>query len=221
MIDLLLIVVAVALVDALLNPTTIVPALYLATTPRPIRGILGFAAGAFLTGLVAGLVLLALGATLVDAVPTPPPDALHWSELGIGIAGIVGAGVLWRRRDRVSEGVARAEVGADRFAPLAGATIAAVELPTAFPYFAVIAGLAASDQAIAVQVSLLVLFNVLFLAPVFVIAAVRALAGRRADEVLTRIRRLVLRHSGAFVACLVLAVGLVLVVLGAAGLAGA
>ena len=119
----------------------------------------------------------------------------------------------------MSASFARVEVGAHRFAPLAGFTIMAVELPTAFPYFAVIGGLAASNQAIAVQVALLVVFNVVFLAPVIAIAVVRAFAGPRAEHLLARIRGLVLRHAGVVVAVLVLTVGAVLAALGAVGLA--
>ncbi len=219
MIHLLLIVVAVALADSL-NPATVLPALYLATTPRPVRAVLGFAAGAILTGLVGGLVLLWAGDRLAQVVPRPPADLLHWAELAIGVGAIGASVVLWRRREAVGAGFSRAERGADRFAPVVGSTIIAVEFPTAFPYFAVIAAIAASDVGPLGQVSLLLLFNVLFLAPVLAIAAARALAGDGATEVLARLRGLVLRNAGAVAALLVLAVGIALVMLGAVGLAG-
>ena len=219
MIHLLLIVVAVALVDSLLNPTTILPSLYLATTPRPVRGILGFAAGAFVTSLAGGLVLLAVGDRLAHAVPRPSDDLVHWTELCLGAVALVSAGVLWWQRDRVSASFAKAELGAHRYAPLAGVTITAAELPTALPYFAVIASVAASNEAIPAQVFLLVVFNLVFLGPVFVIALVRALAGPRAIGMIERVRALTLAHAGAVVAGLSLLVGVVLVALGAVGLA--
>ncbi len=172
MIHLLLIVVAIALVNSLLNPTTILPSLYLATTPHPVRGILGFAAGAFVTSLAGGLLLLALGDRLADAVPHPSDDLVHWTELCLGAVALVAAGVLWWQRARVSASFARAERGVHRFAPLAGVTITAAELPTALPYFAVIASVAASNEPIAAQVGLLIVFNLVFLGPVFAIAAV-------------------------------------------------
>lgn len=219
MIHLLLIVVAIALVNSLLNPTTILPSLYLATTPHPVRGILGFAAGAFVTSLAGGLLLLALGDRLADAVPHPSDDLVHWTELSLGAVALVAAGVLWWQRDRVSANFARAERGVHRFAPLAGVTITAAELPTALPYFAVIASIAASNEPIAAQVSLLIVFNLVFLGPVFAIALFRALAGPRAVGLLERVRGFTLAHAGSVVAGLSLLVGLVLVTLGAIGLA--
>ena len=183
-----------------------------------MRAILGFTAGAFAVNLVGGIVLLGVGARIAELAPHPRPDLLHWGEIVVGVAAIVGAGVLWRRRGQLRERFARAELVAHRFAPLAGATVAAVELPTAVPYFAVIAALSASDQPPAVQILLIVVFNVIFLAPVLAIALARAFAGPRAEAVLARIRALVLHHSGAAAAWLSLALGVALVVLGLVGL---
>ena len=66
--------------------------------------------------------------------------------------------------------------------------------------------------------SLLIVFNVLFLAPVIAIAVMRGLAGVRGVDVLGRIRSVMLRHAGPAVASLVGAVGVALIVLGAVGI---
>ena len=63
---------------------------------------------------------------------------------------------------------------------VAGASIAAVELPTAAPYFAVIAGITASKATIPQKIALLVLYNVCFVFPLLAIAAVLLFAGERA-----------------------------------------
>jgi cytochrome c biogenesis protein CcdA len=215
-IDLVVLVVSIALVDSL-NPATVMPALYLATAPRPVRAILGFAAGFFAVNVAGGIVALGLGHRLAGVVPRPGADLQHWVELVTGVAAILASGILWRSRDRVNAGFARMQLGAHRMAPLAGAALAVIELPTSLPYFAAIAALAASDQPAAVQISLLVLFQVIFLAPVVAIAAVRALAGPRAVEALARVRAFVLRYAGAAVAALVLGLGIALVVLGGVG----
>jgi cytochrome c biogenesis protein CcdA len=125
---------------------------------------------------------------------------------------------MWRRRHTVEAAVASAETRVTRIAPVAGATIAAVDLPTALPYFAVIAALAGSSQPKVALIGLVVLFNVIFLAPVVAIGLLRALAGARAVDLLTRARLLVLRYAGVAAALVVLALGIALVAIGAVGI---
>jgi len=217
-IGLVVLVVSVAFVDSL-NPTTIVPALYLATGPRPVRAVLGFAAGFFAVNMAGGVAVLLLGHRLARYVPHPGHGVLHIGEVVLGLLAVAVSAVLWHRRHRVDAAFERVETRVTRAAPLAGASIAAFELPTALPYFAVIAALAASTQRLAADILLLLVFNIIYLAPVIAIAVVRALAGQRAAELLTRAREIVLRRAGAVLAVLVLAVGLALLVIGAIGLA--
>ncbi len=210
-------VVSVALVDSL-NPGTIVPALYLATGPRAVRAVLGFALGFFTLNVLVGIAALLLGHELAHRVPHPGQAHLHIGEVVVGLLAIAASGVMWRRRHGVEAAVASAETRVTRVAPVAGATIAAIELPTALPYFAVIAALAGSEQQTAALVGLVVLFNLIFLAPVVAIALLRALAGPRAVEMLTRARRLVLRYAGPVAALVVMALGIALVAIGVAGI---
>jgi cytochrome c biogenesis protein CcdA len=217
-IDLLVLVVSIAVVDSL-NPATIAPALFLAGTPRPARGILTFAAAYFVVSVVGGLVALGFGHSVVDLVPRPRPGVLHWIELVLGLAALVGAGVLWRGRHAIGARFAQLEPRAHHLTPLAGATLALIELPTALPFFAAIAALSASGQPLTIQVALVVLFQMLFLLPVVAIAIGCALARRRPGDRLTKIHQLVVRHAGSTLACLVLLAGVALVVLGVAGLA--
>ncbi len=217
MTGLVALVVSVALVDSL-NPGTIVPALYLATGPRAVRAVLGFALGFFTVNVLGGIAALLLGHELARRVPHPRQDLIHVGEVVVGLLAIAASGVMWRGRHGVEAAVASAETRVTRVAPVAGATIAAFELPTALPYLAVIAALAASEQRTAALVMLVVLFNLIFLAPVVAIALLRALAGPRAVEMLTRTRRLVLRYAGLVVTIVVLALGIALVTIGAAGI---
>ena len=218
MIDLLVLVVSIAVVDSL-NPATIAPALVLAGTPRPARGILSFAVGYFVVSVLGGLVVLGFGHSVVDLVPRPRPDVLHGIELVLGLAALVGAGVLWRGRHAIGARFARMQPRAQRLSPLAGGALALIELPTAIPFFAAIAALSASSEPLTVQIALVVLFQVLFLLPVVAIAIGCAVAGRRSGGRLTRLHQLVVRHAGATLACLVLVAGVALVALGVVGLA--
>ena len=67
---------------------------------------------------------------------------------------------------------------------LLGATITAVELPTAFPYFAAIAAIVGSGFDIMRQLILLVLFNVCFVLPLLGILAMLEFAGPNAKRLL-------------------------------------
>ena len=218
MIALAVLVVSVGFVDSL-NPSTIVPALYLATSPRPVRAVLGFAAGFFAVNMAGGTAILLLGHRFAHYVPHPSHRLLHIGEIVLGLIAIAASAVLWHRRHRVDAAFAQAESRVTRAAPLAGATLAAVELPTALPYFAAIAALAASSQRLATDILLLLVFNLIYLAPVLAIAIVRALAGRRAVDLLTQAREIVLRRAGAVTAGLVLVIGIALLVIGTIGLA--
>ena len=60
MVDLVILVVSVAAIDSL-NPSTIVPALFLISEQRPYRAVTGFAAGVFAVNLAAGVVALVVG----------------------------------------------------------------------------------------------------------------------------------------------------------------
>jgi cytochrome c biogenesis protein CcdA len=62
-----------------------------------------------------------------------------------------------------------------------GASLAAVELPTAAPYFAVIAGIVASNASLAQEIVLLVLYNVAFVLLLLAIIMLVLFAGERAD----------------------------------------
>jgi cytochrome c biogenesis protein CcdA len=218
--DLALLVVSVALVDSL-NPTTIVPALYLATGPRPVRAVLGFTAGFFAVNVLVGVAALVVGHKLAAYVPHPSPEHLHLGEVVVGVLALAASGILWHRRHTVEGAIASVETRVTRVAPVAGATIAAAELPTALPYFAVVAALAGSHEPTVALIGLVVLFNVIFLAPVVAIALLRALAGPRAVDLLTRARSLLLRYAGVLAALVTLVLGIALVAIGVWGIASA
>jgi len=214
--DLVVLVVSVGLVDSL-NPGTIVPALYLATGPRAVRAVLGFAAGYFAVNVCGGVAALLLGHELAGHVPHPSQGRLHAGEVVVGLIAIAAAGVLWRRRHGVVTAVAGVETRVTGVAPVAGATIAAAELPTALPYFAVVAALAGSEEPTVALIGLVVLFNAIFLAPVVAIALLRASAGPRAVDLLARARSALLRYAGVLAALAVLVLGVALVAIGLVG----
>jgi cytochrome c biogenesis protein CcdA len=217
MLGLLALVVSVGLADSL-NPSTVVPALYYATSAHPTRAVAGFTLGVFGVNLAGGLLLVfGPGRALVQLIPSPSAGTQHLLELALGAVALVVAAAVWQRRHRVGERFARAEVSIQRAAPAVGASVAAVELPTALPYFAVVAAIVASRASAPAQLALLVLFNVLFVAPQLVILALTRLHAARGP--IEAVRGFLLRHGGALIAGLALVIGIVLLAVGAVGIA--
>jgi hypothetical protein len=219
MLALIALVAAIAAVDSL-NPTTVAPALYLATTPNARRSVAAFTLGVFAVSTAAGLLLLlGPGQLLVHLVPHPGSDVKHKLEIVVGVVALVAAVVLWVLRDKLSGHIHAQAQKVERSSLLLGAGIMLVELPTAIPYFAVIAAIAEAELSPLKDVGLILLFNVIFVAPLLAILGVRLLASERAVEKLERLRLGLHRHIGVVLPLLVGLVGLVLVGMGIAGLA--
>ncbi len=216
---LLLLVASIALADSL-NPTTIAPAIYLATTNRSRAGLASYIGGVFGVYMVGGLLLtLGPGQLLLSAVPRPGPEAKHVIELCVGAVALTFAGVVWLGRDRIRERTLDARAAGPRSAFFLGAGITAVELPTAFPYFAAIAAIVGSGQAVPAQVALLIVFNILFVAPLIAILVFRLFAGRRAVLALNAFGDWLQRWGPLLLASLAGGVGVVSLALGGTGLA--
>ncbi|MEN3341279.1 MAG: Sap, sulfolipid-addressing protein [Actinomycetota bacterium] len=212
------VVVSVAFADSI-NPSTVGPALYLASGRDAGRGLLAFIAGVFGVSAAAGVVLV-VGPGQALVPPHPHPHAEHLVEAGAGVALVVLAGVLWLARTRVARRVIRNERSLEGRTILVGAGIMAVELPTALPYFAVLAAVTGSGRALATQIALVLLFNLVFVAPLLGVLAICRLAGTRGRDWLSGARRRVDEHAEGIVPGLVLLVGLALLALGTTGLAG-
>jgi cytochrome c biogenesis protein CcdA len=219
MLGLVVFVCTVAVVDSL-NLSTIGPALYLATAPDWLRGMLGFVVGVFVVSTAAGLVLtLGPGQAVLAAVPRPTRRVTHLAELALGAAVVVGSLVVWWAREQIARKVVKYEQRGVRGSVLLGAGIVAVELPTALPYFAVIAAIVAGDQNVLSQIVLLVAFNGLFVAPLLVILAIRALARQRGIDALTTFRRRLHERAAVIIPAVVFLVGAALLLLGSIGIA--
>src|SRR5947209_19343398 len=96
-------VVSIGLADSL-NPTTIVPALYLAAGERPRRCVVQFALGVFAVYLLGGaLIALGPGQLLLSVVPKPDAEARHLIEIGVGAAMLLATAIVWRYRERLSQ----------------------------------------------------------------------------------------------------------------------
>src|ERR1700736_2781614 len=181
--------VSIGIADSL-NPTTIGPALYLAASNRRARGrVMEFTAAVFLVYLVGGAAIaLGPGQLLLSAVPHPSRHTRYILEVIAGAAMLTAAAFLWGHRESLAKRDPPTIKADGKSSAVLGASNSSVELPTAFPYFAVIAAIVGSGYDPVRQLGLLLLFNIVFIAPLLGIVAVLTFAGDRAAQVLSRAR---------------------------------
>jgi cytochrome c biogenesis protein CcdA len=221
MLRLLVLMITIGLADSI-NPSTIAPALYLASGDRARTRVAEFTLSVFLVYLAGG-VLIGVGVGQVVRSVVPDIDIRQTirfvGELVAGVLLLGAAWLIWRRRYRLAARGLPTPSPSRRSSVTLGASITAVELPTAFPYFAAIAAVVGSGLGPAREFGLLVVFNVCFVLPLIGILLTLVLGGGRANELLVR-GRLFLERRWPVVLCgLVALVGVVALFFGAAGLA--
>jgi cytochrome c biogenesis protein CcdA len=219
MIRLVGLVVSIGIADSL-NPTTVAPALYLAGAENARVRVAEFTVAVFTVYFVGGLAIaLGPGQLLLSLIPHPSRHLSYVLEVVAGVAMLTAAAFLWGYRDRLQARELRSQSRfSSRSSALLGATITAVELPTAFPYFAAIAAIVGSGDDVLQQTMLLLLFNLCFIAPLLAILAVLTFAGDNAGRILAAGRSWLEAHWPTVLAGLALAAGLFVTFLGVTGL---
>jgi cytochrome c biogenesis protein CcdA len=212
--------VSIGLADSV-NPSTVGPALYLATRASGRRRVSEFTIAVFLVYLLGGMaIILGPGQLLLTVIPRPGHNLGAAIELGIGLAMSAAAGVVWRHRERLVQRPTRQRLDPSRrHSALLGATITAVELPTAFPYFAAIAAVVGSGVGAAREFMLLALFNICFVLPLLSIVAVLIVGREDSVSVLIKTRRRLRAGGPRVTAGLMALVGVVVMTIGVTGLA--
>jgi Sap, sulfolipid-1-addressing protein len=221
MIALALLVASIAVADSI-NPSTVIPALWICRAPRG-RGLGSYALGVFAVYLAGGLLLvLGPGATLIAALHHIGATIEHVLLAAGGIVALGFAIALWRSSrggDRVDARSRRCYTRPSAFT--LGAGIMAIELPTAFMYFGAISAILAARPHPAIEILLLVVYNTVFVAPLVAILAIRRLAAGHAERWLVageeRLRRVGRLALPAFAG----AGGAALLVIGLGGLLAA
>ncbi len=212
--------VSIGLADSM-NPSTIAPGLYLAMGREARAGVIRFTLAVFAVNLAGGAAIaLGPGEALLAIVPKPDATARYIAETVAGVVMLVAAAVLWRRRKVLARRELPAPSEGGRSALVLGLTIGAVELPTAFPYFAVIAAVVGSGFDPLRQLVLLALYNVAFVLPLILMVLTLTFAPDRAQRILTRVRDLLQRHWPTLLAVLALLAGAFVTVIGVTGLTG-
>ncbi|MCZ8063592.1 GAP family protein [Silanimonas sp.] len=180
-------VVALALVDAL-NPFTIAAQAYLLGTPKPMPRSIAFLVTTLATYLVAGVLLVAgASAFLIDLRPLLPDVLVAAAALGSGLACLGGAAWLWRSARRGTPLASPKSLGIGAtvaFAVLATAT----DVPTALPYFAAAGMIAGEGGSAPAQVAWLLLYCLIYVAPMVALVALRAFCAARTGGIFASVQ---------------------------------
>jgi cytochrome c biogenesis protein CcdA len=220
MLRLTALVVSIGLADSL-NPTTIGPALYLAAGKRARGEVAEFTMAVFVVYLAGGLLIaLGPGQLLLSLVPRPDAEDRYVLEVIAGGVMIAVAAFLWSYRHRLANREAASFNPDGRSSALLGAVITAIELPTAFPYFAAIAAIVGSGLDVTRQALLLLLFNICFVLPLVGIVVALTLAGDTAKRHLASARRWLELRWPIVLAGLLLVAGAFVTLLGVTGFGG-
>ena len=218
MLRLIGIVISIGLADSV-NPTTIGPALYMATGERARGRVAEFTLAVFAVYFLGGAaIVLGAGALVRSALPHPRHHITNIIEIGAGIAMIIAAAVLWRYRHRLADREPPDFDPHGRSSWVLGASITAVELPTAFPYFAAIAAIVGADLDALGDLLLLLLFNVCFVLPLIGIVATLTFAPESSDRLLSAGRRFLQSRWPEVLAGLAFLAGVFVVALGVSGI---
>src|SRR5919204_2844699 len=103
MLALAVLALSIGLADSV-NPSTIAPALYLATGADAQRRVLRFTLGVFAVYCAGGIAIVAgPGEAVLAAAPRPGPHETHLLELALGGLALAAALGLWCVRDRLSK----------------------------------------------------------------------------------------------------------------------
>lgn len=217
MLRLLGIVITIGLADSV-NPSTVAPALYLAAQPKGRDALAQFTAGVFIVYLGGGLLIaLGPGELILSLVPKPNVIVLHVLEVLAGVGLLVAAALLWAHRHRLGQKQLPTFSSRGRASWLLGATITAIELPTAFPYFGALAVIVGSPFGVLSKVFLILVFNVCFVLPQLFMLAALSLSGERGELILIRISAFLQRRWPVLLAVVALVAGLITIGLGATG----
>lgn len=170
-------VLGLAVVDAI-NPSALAVALWWLARPGATPRLLAYIAGILIAYLPLGIALMLGAGALVhrfgDSLDHPVVLSL---QLAIGLA-LLGYAVFAPKAKAATGEHREPRVGGLLGMLLLGMTVTVVELTTAMPYFAAIAVMTSANLSVAQWLPLLVVYNLIFIAPPLLLVALNAMFGR-------------------------------------------
>ncbi len=218
MAELVLVLTPIALLDSTsIIPLCIVVLVILLGGPSPLFRSTALLAGIFVTYLVCGLLVLfglqsvfdTINAYALKVWQDPNTEELIFQIL-IGFVLVVLGLRIARARKQQTEKKAPTAMTASR-AFLAGAGMTIVGIPGAVPYLAAIDLILRSDQTTRQEVMVLVVYNIVFVAPLAAIVALSLVLGERSQRLLHNIRGFFDRWGQRLIVSLMLVLGALLI----------
>lgn len=182
-IELLGVLMGLALADAL-NPFTVAAQAYLLGTPRPMPRALTFLAGTYATYFLGGVLLLeGWNQFLARIAPLIPAWGFGAGESALGLL-LMGFAIWSITRTRQGKPF-RPPAALSLPATLAFAVASTFsDLPTALPYFAAANQIAAANAGWAHDLGWLLVYNIVYCAPMIALVAAKTLMSDAASTAL-------------------------------------
>lgn len=177
-----------AIVDAL-NPFSIAAQGFLLSSNRPAARGLAFVLGTFGIYLIGGIMLLegwlALFQSMLPALPPWAPGSL---EMAAGLAAVAAGVYTFRLAAQGKPTPLPSNFSIMATVIFAGASTLS-DLPTAIPYFAAASQIAASNEGVICRYAWLVVYNLIYVAPLAAMLGLHIALGDKAEGVLRKVRR--------------------------------
>lgn len=219
MAELVLVLTPIALLDSTsIIPLCIVVLVILLGGTSPLFRSTALLAGIFITYLVCGLLVLfglqsvfdTINAYALKVWQDPNIEELIF-QIFIGLVLVVLGLRIVRDREQQTEKTAPTAMTASQ-AFLAGAGMTIVGLPGAVPYLAAIDLILRSDQTTGQEVMVLVVYNIVFVAPLAAVVVLSLVVGERSQHLLHSIRSFFDRWGQRLIVSLMLLLGALLIV---------
>ncbi len=218
MAELVLVLTPIALLDSTsIIPLCIVILVILLGGPSPLFRSTALLAGIFVTYLVCGLLVLFGLQSVFDTINAyalkvwqDPNTAELIFQILIGFVLVVlGLRIAQARKQQVEKKAPTAMTARRAFLTGAGMTI--VGMPGAVPYLAAIDLILRSDLTTRQAVMILVVYNIVFVAPLATIVALRMVLGERSQGLLYSVRGFFDRWGQRLIVSLMLVLGALLI----------
>jgi cytochrome c biogenesis protein CcdA len=212
--NLLVSLVAIAALDSL-NPTAVALQIYLLSTHKPVARSIAFIIGVFLAYWTAGLTVILgaskLMATVIgDAGFSLPEPYIYTIQFLIGLALSI-AGLKLKTSAPAGRGKRPKNLTLNRTF-LLGMAMTILEFPTALPYLAAIEQIARAKLDLLTIMSILGLYNLVFVLPLIILVCIYVLFHRQSAILLPRINLAIAIWSPKILRALLLGLGILLIV---------
>lgn len=211
--------IGIALLDSL-NPSLFVAQFYLLTTPRPVPRILSYIAGVMLVNVAGGALILSgmrrLISTTLQQIST---TSLFSIQLAIGVA-ILLFGLWFKATSRGGGEAKKPRSLRPIHTFVLGIVVMLNEITTALPYFIAIERITQAQLSTIGNSIALLIYNVIFSAPLFGFLALLVVLRQRLAATLDRINAAITRWTPRVVKYGSIGLGLLLAVDAAFSLGG-